>query len=588
MPRTAPQTTAQAPRPSVLLSSAQFLRNANRSVARKTRISREGARWQAEAWRYRDTVGELRYAVSWFSNAMSRAALRPARRQADGSWKTVETGPEVETLEAIFGTNQSQMLKAMGEHYFIAGEWYLIGLNIDQPDEEWFTVAPEELTRNGDIYYLTMGGERLAINPEDSAAVIRIHNPHPRDRSAPDSPVRAVLSNLAEIEGLSRHIQAQVRSRLAGAGILFITNEMTFQGPVGDNEGTEADSTNDPFMQALGNAMIAAIEDPGDPASFVPIVARVPGDQVDKINHMTFWSAIDEKAGEMRDSAIRRFALGVDLPPELLLGTSDVNHWGAWQIEESSIKAHIEPALEVVAASATTLLRDALDDDDVIVLYDTSALRLRPNRSKEAMELYDRGEIKAKALLRETGFADEDEMDDTEREQWLLRKVASGSATPDQVEAALRLLGVQIDTRGEGETREARPDPSLREHPERGLPDEDGTPAAKAATLQTACDALVLRALERAGNRLGNRTRARPPGIEATEMYLHIRPRNGDLEHLLDDAWTPLPRLIEHTGYDTARVRESLDAYARGLLSQGQEHSPERMMRLVTAGLESG
>ena len=114
---------------------------------------------------------------------------------------------------------------------------------------------------------------------------------------------------------------------------------------------------------------------------------------------------------------VRRFALGMDLPPEQVLGMSSnggtgggnsngVSHWGAWQVEESTIKLHIEPMLDTIVSALTLgYLRPALgDNDDAVIVYDTSALRLRPDRSKEAFELYDRGLLSVDALLRENGF----------------------------------------------------------------------------------------------------------------------------------------------------------------------------------------
>lgn len=587
MPRSVATTTQvlQAPKRSAIVASATIFRNSS-GERRKSRLPRDGSAWQNECWEYRDTVGELRYAVSWFSNALSRARLHVATRDEQGELRTLAQGEAVDALHSLLGPTQAPILKAMGEHYFIAGEWYLIGLDIDTPDEDWMVVSPSEVTKNGDTYYVQLGnGERLAIARNDPAAVIRVHSPHPRNQAYADSPVRAVLSNLREITALSEHVAAQVRSRLAGAGVLWMPNEVTFSAPNKSEESAESSGDNDPFLSALGGAMMSSISEPGSPESLVPIIARVPQEALAGIQHMTFWNEISEKATEMRDAAIRRFALGIDLPPEVLLGTADVNHWGSWQIEESTIKAHIEPALEVMAAALTSILRDAVGDDSVLVVYDTSALRLRPNRSKEAMELYDRGQIKAAALLRETGFSGEDKMEDEERKMWLLQKIASGSATPAQVEAALRLLGVEIVTAdgpgGDQETRETRPDPSLREHPAREVPEREE------AALRATCDALVFRALERVGNRLKNQTRTQPPGVDPTEMYLHIRPNPKSIDSLLDGAWSMLPRLLGDGEYDPECVRLSLDAYTKGLLAEGREHSPEQMMRVVKAGVSS-
>ena len=90
--------------------------------------------------------------------------------------------------------------------------------------------------------------------------------------------------------------------------------------------------------------------------------------------------------------------------------STGVSHWGAWQIEEATIKMHVEPMLDVIVNALTIGYLQVRPRRRVLasIVYDTSALRLRPDRSKEAFELYDRGLISGEALLRENGFADDD------------------------------------------------------------------------------------------------------------------------------------------------------------------------------------
>ena len=100
---------------------------------------------------------------------------------------------------------------------------------------------------------------------------------------------------------------------------------------------------------------------------------------------------------------------------------------------------HIEPMLDVIVNALTVgYLRPADRRHLAVVVYDSTALRLRPDRSKEAFELYDRGLISADALRRENGFDADDTPTSDQFKRWLLIKVASGSATPEQVQAALR------------------------------------------------------------------------------------------------------------------------------------------------------
>jgi hypothetical protein len=184
--------------------------------------------------------------------------------------------------------------------------------------------------------------------------------------------------------------------------------------------------------------------------------------------------------------------------------------------------------------------------------------------------LYDRGLITADALLRENGFSVEDMPGDAQFQRWLLIKVASGSATPEQVQAALGALGVDLGPIAlpEAETRESRPDRTLEEHPTRPrTPDE--------SALVAASEALVFRALERAGNRL-RQSVSRPPGAPAYETHIYVK-ANGSADKLLEDAWSCAPQILDGIA-DVETVVPVLSAYCASLMA---EQSPHRRDRLV-------
>jgi hypothetical protein len=303
---------------------------------------------------------------------------------------------------------------------------------------------------------------------------------------------------------------------------------------------------------------------------------------------MHFWSELDEKALEMRNDAIHRFALGMDLPPEQVLGMSSnqgtgggtsngVSHWGAWQIEEATIKLHIEPMLDVVVAALTVgYVRPAVDGDTTeYVWYDTAALRLRPDRSQESILLYNLGLLKGEVVVKENGFTVADMPNDKERRTWLLLKVATGSATPEQVAAALRELGVDLGDVVGTVPRETRPDPSLDP-----LPPPRQEPQRQA--LVAAADALVFRALERAGNRL-RQSVGKPPGVPSYETHTLVR-ANGSGEGLLEDAWSCAPQVLAGIA-DHKVVIPVLSAYCQMLFAEQQPHDRERMRAWLERGV---
>ena len=571
----------------IVIPTTSLVASATRYTGETARIYQPQQDWQKECYRHYAICGEARFAARFFGQALGKSILQVVKSTPDGP--VVQTsGPGYDALTALFNgrDGQAQMLSAIGTHLTIAGECYLVGREVEKEDV-WEVISTLEMHVAGTKWSISYANTTASdVVLKDSDVVIRIWNPHPARRLEADSPFRSLLPNLTEIEWLTKHIFSQVTSRLAGNGILFLPQEMTFPPPPdGSTVVNEADS----FMLVLADGMMTPLEDPGSPAAKVPIVVTAPAEHIDRARWMTFWSELDSAAMELRQEAIRRFALGMDLPPEQVMGMSSnsgtgggtsngVSHWGAWQIEEQTIKLHIEPMLELIVNALTIgYLRPIVDDPSIALTYDTSALRLRPDRSKEALELFDRGVLSVEALLRETGFSVEDLPEREEFHYWLLRKVASGSATPEQVQAALAALGVQLGVPptsppDASPPRDARPAPSLEDHPT-----NPRTPAESA--LLAASEALVFRALERAGNRLRN-SGAKPPNVPAYETHCYVR-SNGNSDYLLSDAFSCAPQVLDGLG-DVEAVVKVLESYCQTLMTEQSPHTRERLQQWLT------
>ena len=57
--------------------------------------------------------------------------------------------------------------------------------------------------------------------------------------------------------------------------------------------------------------MLTPLQNRNSAASIVPLIAKVPGEWVDKVRHITFDSPLDPMAKDMREEAIRRIGLGM-------------------------------------------------------------------------------------------------------------------------------------------------------------------------------------------------------------------------------------------------------------------------------------
>lgn len=574
--------------------------------------------WQKAAWDYYDTVGELRFAAQWVSNALSRVniiAAAPPSGQGDEPTR-IAAGEEgftaaqlraVELVEMIAGgdTGQGQLMSNIGLHLTIAGASYVVAEpDPDDPvgDEfhDWQVYSSEEIrqTSTGEIELRVSDREWRPVHP--NALVVRAWRRHPRWSWQPDAPTRGVLGVLREIQLLQEHIHASAQSRLAGAGILVIPSEAVFppgQGPQSEFDMLDPDDQNvtapeDNFVDTLVDSMTTPIVDRGSAAAVVPLVVRVPGEFADKIKHLSFATPFDDRVLSLMEAAIKRLSLGMDIPPEILTGASGLNHWTAWQVEEQAITLHIEPLAEVITHALTVgYLRPALeaegfDPAEAIVWFDTTALTTRPDRTTQAVEAYDRMELSGAALLREVGLSLDDMPDEDEKRTRVLLALAMSS--PDLAPAILADLGMTAEPIFLAAVDTVTP-PALPAAPvTQGPPVQASIPAD---ALLAACDVLMHRALERAGSRLrsaaGKRTAggaASVPCDDPARLHCTIDATAfADIGQLLDGAWSLTPDIAARHHVDPERLTLLLDRYARALLATGEPHTHDRLGHALAA-----
>lgn len=572
--------------PNGFVASAVRLPPVSRRAAGRT----EG--WMNAAWDNYNTVGELRFVANWVGNVMSRARLVAAHKDGQ-TLVPLFDGPAAEVMDAYYGgfQGQAQMLNLTGVHLTVAGECFHVALN--GGEEDWAVLGTGKVSQSGTgpkaKVYADWGDGKKLLGPSDLA--VRVWTPHPLDPYLADSPTRPNLSTLAEIRYLNEHVQAQLTSRLAGAGILMLPSEIQFPNT---QAADPAASVADVFMSVLGEAMMTPIQDRSNASAIVPIVVTAPGESLEKVQHLTFWTELDDAAIAMREAAVKKLALGLDTPPEVLLGLADVNHWSGWLADEAAVKAHLEPRLSVVTHAITeAYLRPALEDsvpdpENFYVMADTSDIRLRPNRSREAIELYDRGELSGQAVRRETGFQPDDMPSDEEMRFWLLRKIATGSTSPEQTQAALDLLGASLGPVAgqEGPERSSRGDRrSLDQHPDVGPPDAGESqdremwPSRQAALL-AASEVLVHRALELAGNRLCN-GRAKTTELGQCPAHERYMLEQGNPDKMLEGAWDYAVAVLDGYTPEPSEVVAVLDFYVRGLIASQRPYNRTTLTLLL-------
>jgi len=591
--------------------------------------------WQVEGWRLYDCIGELHFAAGYVGSACSRVRIYVAEVDDVGRiGPEVEDDKEIEAVsDTIFGgpAAKAEALRAIGIALTVAGECYLIALargsNANPGNrDKWMVVSPSELKRVGDTLQLRRGrADYIDVNPNRDI-VIRLWTPHPRFMELADSPTRAATPILLELERLTRYVFSQIDSRLAGAGILPLPAGLRFpraDGGVGD--------ANDLVLE-LATAAEASLTGEGSAAGVVPIVVELPIEAMAamKDKPITFESVLSEHAKELREEAIGRLAVAMDMPPEVMKGTGETNHFNAWHIEESAVKIHIEPMMTRICDGLTqAYLKPALkalgkDPDRYCFWYDTAPLTVRPNRLQDTLNLYERGLVSAEAVRRagdykESTDAPSQEEDNVRfikelllRDPTLFQNIAIREAIGIEIEEVDPLAlepGTQGDPNAPGPAPPPAPERAVdSSQPGQNSPDipartraqgNGGTSNGLIAGLDyveppsarlVLADAVVRRALQVAGARLLTRAHVEQwKHVPKQELHTKIRVRDNEhADKLLLNAWDEFESLAEGlmSATQATWMQGRLDEYCRGLMLRSIPHSRDFLREyLAQAGV---
>lgn len=427
--------------------------------------------WQDEAWMYYDQIGEIKFGGRYLSNCVSKvrffAAAQPNQDEelvsVDDAAKPSDTeenkgeppfisqeladaaNEELARLES--DDNDAATIFAEGViNTWIAGECYLVGQKDEENQTETFEMFSDSeiIVKGKETRILGGPNDRQGKVIPEKSFFLRIWEKHPRFSQSADSNIRSILNECEELLILSRSIKAIALSRMSN-GILLVAQELDFHGePQTDSEGAGNTEDSGGFDTDLMDSMTTPVFDESSPASIVPLVVRLPLEMVEKaIKHIPLEKTTDKEIIERCNYLIRRIGVGLDLPPEVLTGFGDSNHWNAYVITEDAFRTHVEPKLLMLTKAITKgFLRPALlarttapntpqftleEVKKVMIGYDPTALVTHPNRAQDAKDAHDRGTINDMALNRELGFAEADMPSDDEWDRMVAWKAAKAS-----------------------------------------------------------------------------------------------------------------------------------------------------------------
>jgi hypothetical protein len=447
--------------------------------------------WQANAWGYRDLIGELRYALEYRARAIQRARLFVAQINPDNTEdepialsyrdETDDDGNPTERAQKI--TIDPDLAQAAEDelarlplsdgygflgvwsvNFDVAGEAWLHGRRDPKTGQEtWQVRAVTDVDVQGSTITLKneLGQPRALdlANPTQNTPgteeIYRLWIPHPAHPHLADSALRALADVLEEICLTGREMRALSRSRIANNGAWLLPQGMTTL--LNTRPDTQDDTENQPsdFMSMLTAAMLAPITNEGDPGGVVPLILTGSREdiQVAKDSHIRFDRPDSPELINKLDRNLGRMATSLDIPAEVLTGLADTNHWTAWLIDSSSFRHHIEPSIRIIVDSHTQgMLRPALKAlgyppdqvDKLRTWYDAGNITENPNRRQDALDARAAGALGDLPFLKALGFSDSDAA--SREEQIIMAAIRSGL---DPATAARVLIEV---ARQEGET----------------------------------------------------------------------------------------------------------------------------------------
>lgn len=438
--------------------------SANSEVLRVLAVARR--EWQSLAWKYRDLIPELRFAAGYRSGAISRVRLYAAQIEADDDTPTplsLIDDPEkasqitvdhdlaraaIDNLSRLPIDDGFSFLGRWSENFDFAGDCWLHGFPDPLTGEECWKIRPYDAVkvsadgRTVKVISDVLPGTDRDIN-WDREELYRLWIEHPHDSHLADSPCCAALDNFENVVLLGRELRAASRSRSAANGIVGIPNTMTLQRNIredGDDGTTSASSSS--FMADFTGVLLAPISNEGDAGSVAPAVLTGSREDIAAIRHIRFERETSADLGDKMDRELTRIARGLDLPPEIISGIGDSNHWSAWQIDASTFRYHIEPSVRRMVDSLTTaFLRTTLLDmgfdpaevKRIRVWYDAANITENTNRRQDAIDAWDRGAISWDSLREALGFSDTDRPEEREMLLMTLFKVGLDPITAGQL-----------------------------------------------------------------------------------------------------------------------------------------------------------
>jgi hypothetical protein len=508
----------------------------------RRQIRRARQKWQERAFDHYDAIPEIRNAVRYRANCMSRLRLFPAQ-MVDGvpiPLDSAETGHSREDLAIANRVltelrsplgGQSQLLFDLATQLAIAADCFLVGrVDPELRQARWDVCSILEVStsdRRGEWQVTDETGSKVRVRKTEGGYVARLWLQHPRRKQEADGALNGLSIVCTELDLLTRAINSTATSRL-NMGILTLPEEASFGPAQITSDPNDGEERGDQLVEDLIEYFVTPIQNRASAAATVPFILQLKGDLIDHVKHLNVDRPFDELAIQLREELLARIANGMELPAESLTDKGGMNHWGTWNIDEETFRVYIEPAAIAMCSMLTSayyrprLLAEGLEEStDLALWYDPSDLISHPNQGQDAKDAHDRAALSDRGLRHFLNIG----------EEW----------APSPEEAAARRAARQPafppTVRGPEESRGTEP-PEESPEPVRAAAGErlDRLSAQLLAIetslrmrLQVAADAAIRRVLDRAGAKVRSRIERANSGVRASLRQVTTNVANPDV-----------------------------------------------------------
>lgn len=306
-----------------------------------------------DLWHIYRCVPEVHYAT----NQQARLVGRLDWRMEIDSRELETDGPQGsdEILRRAFGSDLRSITVQAAIHLQVVGRFFLV--RVGKGDSAVWKIlnSPISVDQKHDA--------------ENATIIVEVLIEDPAIRGRSDSPVRAVRDIATELMLARAQARGAYRSRIAQTKVVMYPKEGAGPNP-------------EQFERDLMKVATQPMSDEKSTSAAVPNIFAWPQDSIDKWEVLDFAPDVDEKLHERVDRLIKQLAIGLDIPPTVLLGMEDANHWSAYATQEDNWLGHVEPLAAPIGQALGEALAKAIDlgnRDRLEVLPDPAPLlRRRP------------------------------------------------------------------------------------------------------------------------------------------------------------------------------------------------------------------